>query len=158
MKNSHHSWKRQHTLRLVPFYLIFINRAENSKMLKSIHTKRAGHRMRQAGFKPATAPTLLVRIASQKGIKKINSQFTYTQTSSNSYHSSGTFFLITSILRNVGTKQFLIAVSLLGSTYQAQKGQSYTLGGGFILCLPCFVSIYTHTYDNKRELAINSID
>ena len=42
------------------FYLIFINRAENSKMLKSIHTKRAGHRMRQAGFKPATAPTPLV--------------------------------------------------------------------------------------------------
>ena len=38
--------------------------------------------MRQAGFKPATAPTPLVRIASQKGIKKINSQFTYTQTSS----------------------------------------------------------------------------
>ena len=71
MKNTHHSWKQQHTLRLVPFYLIFTNRAENSKMLKSIHTKRAGHRMRQAGFKPATAPTPLVWIASQKVSRKL---------------------------------------------------------------------------------------
>ena len=98
-------WKRQHTSRLVPFYLIFTNWAENSRMLKFIHTKRAGHRMRQAGFKPATAPTPLVWIASQKGIKKINSQFTHTQTSS--IHTTQVVqFLLAPILRNDGTKQF----------------------------------------------------
>ena len=71
MKNTHHSWKQQHTSRLVPLYLIFTNRAENSRMLKFIHTKRAGHTMRQAGFKPATAPTTLVWIASQKVSRKL---------------------------------------------------------------------------------------
>ena len=70
-KNTHHNWKQQHTLRLVPSYLIFTNRAENSRMLKSIHTKRAGHRMRQVGFKPATAPTPLGWIASQKVSRKL---------------------------------------------------------------------------------------
>ena len=92
MKNTHHSWKQQHTSRLVPLYLVFTNRAENSRMLKFIHTKRAGHRMRQAGFKPATAPTPLVWIASQKVPRKsILSSHTHTH-QFNSYHSSGTFF------------------------------------------------------------------
>ena len=93
-----------------------------------------------------------------KGIKKIKSQFTYTQTSSNSYHSSGTFFNNFDFEKR-GNKAIFDRCLPPRKHILGTKGIELHTRRLFYSLLTMFrFDLHTHTYDNKRELAINSID